>query len=162
MELPKLEEFENILYEITDENKIIGQYYFIIKNYKTEILLFYAKLKNIKKNVGTTSLNSIVDFYYFEDYQKIYKLHLGMEIYYENIENIPSLIPIDVPYTSYRSENLHTGILFSTKFYKRKKISNELKEDILLYGVNKTKDELEIKTHIPLHVIDSEIRKYLK
>jgi len=161
MELPKLEDFDNIMTEIRDEDIIIGNYYFIIKNYKTEILLFYAKLKEIKKNVGTTFLNAYVTHYYFGDYEKINKLHLGFEIYYENIENIPYFLSIDFPYTSYRPENLHEGILFSTKFYKRKQMDKELKKSIILYSFDKIKNNLEMKSHIPLHVIDAEIRQYL-
>ena len=161
MEIPKLEEFENIFSEVNDKNKIIGKYYFVIKNYKSEILLFYAKLKNIKKNVGTTSLNAFIDYYFFENYQKIYKLHLGLEIFYEIIESRPSLMPIDYPYTSYRPEYLHEGILFSTKFYERKKINNELKKSIILYSLNKIKFFLEKKRKIPLHIIETEIGKYL-
>jgi hypothetical protein len=161
MELPKLEDFENIMTEIMEEDRIIGNYYFIIKNYKTEILLFYAKLKEIKKNVGTTCLNASITYYYFEGYEKINKLYLGFEIYYENIENIQFYTSIDHPYTSYNPENLHEGILFSTKFYKRKKMDNELKKSIILYSFNKIKNNLEMKTHIPLHVIDTEIGKYL-
>jgi len=165
MDLPKLEEFKSLLEEtLEEEDKIIGKYYFILKNYKTEIFIFYAKLKNIKKNVGITYKNAIVDKYYFEDYQKIYKIHNiinNNEIYYENIEINSINIPIDTPYTSYRPENLHKDILFSTKFYERKKINKYLQEEIILFSFNKIKKKLILKSNIPNDIFNYEIKSFI-
>ena len=139
-----------------EDEKIIGNVYTIEKKYysnKSEILVFTAKLVDIKYNISITNNHSLVHHYYFDEYYKVYKN--GIEI-----SGTFSTIPHLCPWTSYvpNCDHFH---LYSTNFYKKKPLESFLQQEIHTHAFRKIKREIEGKTHLPYFLLTYEVEEWL-
>jgi hypothetical protein len=137
--------------EILHENKkIIGKYYTIIKTYPDERYnrVIKARLKDKKYNVQTSRYNQKINYYIFDDH--IY--------YYKDGKQIPELLaPLNEPFPCYVPEIRGSGLI-STKFYEIIKISDKMKQEIILSII---KNEFNRKTGIPEDIFKYVIKMFL-
>ena len=150
--------FRDYFTELIDDNeKKIGNYYIIYKEYfkHPDTILFKGKLTNIVKEVEVNG--KFLDYYYFDDFQFYYKNNQPVKL------PAPyNIIPKDCPWPDYLPYTQQTYGVISIKFLERKTMNLDLKQQMLsLQPLYITMDEMNKKTNSPYDLLKYVIKPYL-